>query len=123
MNKKEMKKFEKSLLDERDRLAGSIRSIEEASRYEAGRDNSGDLASYAEAGTDSFELETALHIASGESNRLADIEEALVRIAEGTFGVCEMCEKEIPVKRLEVFPAARNCVQCQEQIEKQKSRY
>ena len=123
MNKKEMKKFEKSLLDERDRLAGSIRSIEDASRHEAGRDNSGDLAAYAEAGTDSFELETALHIASDESNRLADIEEALARIQEGNFGLCEMCEKEIPVKRLEVFPAARCCVQCQEQIEKQKSRY
>ena len=123
MNKKEMKKFEKALLEERDRLAGSIRSIEEASRHEAGRDNSGDLASYAEAGTDSFELETALHIASGESSRLADIEEALVRIEAGEFGVCEMCEKEIPIKRLEVFPAARCCVQCQEQIEKQKQRY
>lgn len=123
MNKKEMKKFEKSLLEERDRLAGSIRSIEEASRHEAARDNSGDLAGYAEAGTDSFELETALHIASDESNRLADIEEALLRIQEGTFGVCEDCEKDIPVKRLEVFPAARRCVQCQEAIEKQRQRY
>lgn len=123
MNKKDMKKFEKSLLEERERLAGSIRSIEDASRHEAGRDNSGDLAAYAEAGTDSFELETALHIASDESNRLADIEEALARIQTGDYGNCEMCEKEIPVKRLEVFPAARCCVQCQEQIEKQKSRY
>jgi len=123
MNKKEMKKFEKSLLEERDRLAGSIRAIEEASRSDAGRDGSGDLASYAEAGSDSFELETALHIASGESSRLADIEEALIRIEAGEFGNCEMCEKEIPVKRLEVFPAARCCIQCQEQIEKQKPRY
>lgn len=123
MNKKEMKKFEKALLEERERLAGSIRSIEEASRHEAGRDNSGDLASYAEAGTDSFDLETSLHIASDESNRLADIEEALRRIEDANYGVCEMCEKEIPVKRLEVFPAARCCVQCQEQLEKQKPRY
>ena len=123
MNKRDMKKFEKSLIEERERLAASIRSIEDASRHEAGRENSGDLSAYAEAGTDSFELETALHIASDESSRLADIEEALRRIEEGSFGTCEMCEKEIPVKRLEVFPAARCCVQCQEQIEKQKQRY
>jgi len=123
MNKKDMKRFEKLLLVERDRLSGNIRKIEEASRHEAARDNSGDLAAYAEAGTDSFELETALHIASGESDWLADIAEALKKIEDGTYGNCEMCEKEIPVKRLEAFPSARNCIQCQEQIEKQRHRY
>lgn len=121
MSKKDAKKFEKLLIAERDRLSGSIRNIEDASRYESGRDNSGDLSSYAESGTDNFELETALNIASGESSWLNEVTEALVRIEKGAYGTCEGCEKEIPRKRLEVFPSARFCVTCQSEIEKQKS--
>lgn len=119
MNKRDLKKFEKMLLAERDRLTGSIKSIEDASRYESGRDNSGDLSSYAESGTDNFELETALNIASGESHWLSEVSEALDRIQSGTFGICEGCEKEIPRKRLEAFPSAKFCVPCKEEIEKQ----
>lgn len=121
MNKKDLKKFEKLLMAERDRLTGSIKNIEDASRYESGRDNSGDLSSYAESGTDNFELETALNIASGESNWLNEVSEALVRVQKGTFGTCEGCEKEIPRKRLEAFPSAKYCVPCQEEIEKQRA--
>jgi len=118
MTKKDMKKFEKLLIAERDRLVGSIRTIEDASRHESGRDHSGDLSSYAEAGTDSFELETALNIASGESEWLKDVTDALLRIHEGTYGVCENCDTDIPRKRLEVFPSAKYCVTCKEQFEK-----
>ena len=120
MTKKDLQKFEKLLLAERDRLVGSIRTIEDASRHESGRDYSGDLSSYAETGTDNFELETALNIASGESEWLKDVAEALERVREGSYGVCEMCEKDIPKKRLEVFPSAKHCVQCKEQLEKQR---
>lgn len=119
MTDKELKKFEKLLIDERTRLSGSIRNIEDISRNESGRDNTGDLSSYAESGTDNFELETALNIASGESNWLNEVTDALRRVQDGTYGVCENCEKDIPKKRLEVFPSARFCVQCQEQFEKE----
>jgi DnaK suppressor protein len=123
MNKRELKKFEKLLLDERAKLVGSIRNIESASRNESGRQSAGDLSSYAETGTDNFELETALNIASAESDRLMVIDECLERIADGTYGECEMCEETIPRPRLEVFPAARYCVGCQSQIEKEKNSY
>lgn len=120
MTKKDLKKFEKLLLNERDRLSGSIRSIEEASRTDAGRDNNGDLTSYAETGTDNFELETALNIASGESVWLREISDALKRINDGSYGVCDNCKEQIPRKRLEVFPSARHCVACQSAFEKKK---
>lgn len=121
MNKRDMKKFEKLLLTEAERLHGSIRNIEEASRNESPRESSGDLSSYAESGTDSFELETALNIASGESEWLNNIAEALRRLKDGTYGTCEMCESPIPKKRLEVYPSARYCVGCQEQYEKEQA--
>jgi len=120
MNKRELKRFEKMLLDERARLLKSIRNIEDESRAEGNRERSSDLSSYAESGTDNFELETALNIASSESERLAEIDDALQRIKDGTYGICEGSGKPIPKKRLEAFPAARYCVEYQEELEKQQ---
>lgn len=121
MNKKESKKFEKLLLTERDRLSTGLRQIEEDTLYETTTGNAGDLTSYAEVGTENFERETALNIASGESQRLREVSEALQRIQSGSYGICEGCEKEIPRKRLEVFPAARFCVECQAKLERDGS--
>ncbi len=120
MNKKDLKKFEDKLLSERARLTGNIRTIEDASRHDLGRDNSSDLSSYAESGTDNFELETSLNIASGASDWLGNVEDALKRLQAGTYGVCEMCHQEIPMKRLEVFPSARHCVACQDKLERKR---
>ncbi|MDX9973902.1 MAG: TraR/DksA C4-type zinc finger protein [FCB group bacterium] len=118
MNKKEAKKFEKLLITELDRLSTGLRQLEEDTLYEASSGNVGDLTSYAEVGTENFERETALNIASGETQRLREVSEALQRIQGGSYGVCEGCEKEIPRKRLEVFPAARFCVECQSKLER-----
>jgi DnaK suppressor protein len=41
---------------------------------------------------------------------------ALRRIAEGTYGACQRCDRSIPVERLEVLPHARFCVPCQEKV-------
>ena len=43
---------------------------------------------------------------------LSDVERALVKIADGTFGICESCGKEIAAARLEAMPAARLCIDC-----------
>jgi DnaK suppressor protein len=45
---------------------------------------------------------------------LADTTEALKRMADGTYGVCERCRHDIPVERLEILPHARSCVPCQQ---------
>ena len=85
MNKRDAQKYEKLLIAELERLTGHIRSIEESALQESVRETTGDLSSYAEAGTDNFERETALNIASNESDRLRDINEAIDRIHQGTF--------------------------------------
>jgi DnaK suppressor protein len=118
MNKRDMKKFEKLLFAERDRLSVGIRKFEEDTLYQPASDNTADFTSYAEVGTDNFDRETALNIASGESERLQEVAEALGRIKDGTYGNCEECEAEIPRKRLEAFPAARHCVECKSKLEK-----
>lgn len=118
MNKRDAKKFEKLLRMEHERLTEGIKRIEESTRGESGLKGNGNLSSYAEVGTDNFERETALHIASDESEWLKDISDALDRIGQGSYGICEGCETTIPRKRLEVFPSARYCVECQSQIER-----
>lgn len=121
MNKKDSKKFEKMLLGELNRLSEGIRKIEESALHESVRETTGDLYSYAETGTDNFERETALNIATGESQRLREVADALQRIENGSYGVCEGCEEAIPRKRLEVFPAARYCIKCKSKLEKEGS--
>lgn len=118
MNKKDAKKFEKLLLDERDRLTSGIKRLEEDTLYQPANDQTADIASYAEVGTDNFERETALSIASNEAARLRDVADALERIRRGNYGICEGCEKPINPKRLEVFPSARYCIECQSKLEK-----
>lgn len=118
MNKRDAKRFEKMLLAERDRLTEGIRRLEEETLYESIQESSGDLSSYAETGTDNFERETALNIANGESQLLNNVSDALRRIENGTYGVCEGCDEKIPKKRLDVFPSARYCVDCQSRLER-----
>lgn len=124
MNKRDLKKFEKLLLEERARLSGSVQNIEEASRNSTtGNEHTGDFASYAEQGTDNNTLETALTIAGAESDRITEIDDALERIRKGTYGICEGSGKPIPVKRLEAFPAARFSIEHQEELEKERRQY
>ena len=45
------------------------------------------------------------------------IDEALLRLADGTYGICEDCSHEISARRLKAVPFARRCIQCQEKTE------
>jgi RNA polymerase-binding protein DksA len=122
MNKRELKKFEKLLLAERERLLKGVKAIERETLYQPTSDyNISDPNSSAEAGTDHIERETALRVAGAESEMLLEIDEALERIKNGTYGVCEGSGEPIPKKRLEVFPTARYTVEYQSELEKQRN--
>lgn len=122
MRKRELKKFQNLLFAEREHLRKGIKTIEENTMEGTERETGGgDLTSFAEAGTDNSERDTALKVASGESLWLRDVADALQRIEDGSFGVCEGCTEDVPVKRLEVFPSARYCIKCQSKIEKEGS--
>lgn len=76
----------------------------------------------ADAGSDAYDRDFALSLLSQEQDALFEIDEALKRIAKGTYGVCEMSGKNIPKARLEARPFARFTVECQNEIER-KNRY
>jgi RNA polymerase-binding transcription factor len=62
--------------------------------------------------------------AQADANRrmLRRVEEALRRIREGAFGVCEHCGGEIPLARLKAIPWAKYCIHCQEELESDRQR-
>jgi RNA polymerase-binding transcription factor len=119
MNKRDARKYGKLLEAERARLSAGIRKLEEETLYQPTSENTSDLSSLAEVGTDNFERETALNIACNESEMLQEIADALERIEQGTYGTCEGCECDIPRQRLQVFPSARHCVGCKSRLEKE----
>lgn len=60
------------------------------------------------------EREYAMLAIDRDTQMLREVRSALARLADGTFGVCEECDREIPARRLKAVPWARRCVSCQE---------
>ena len=79
---------------------------------------SGDIYDQASSERD---RELDLLLGDREREKLRNIDEALMKIDEGEYGICEECEEEIPVGRLKIVPFARYCVRCKADIEKQQA--
>ena len=73
----------------------------------------------ADVGTETFEREKDLSILENVEAELADIEHALARLSDGTYGICEACGRRIDEARLEALPAARLCLEDQAKAEQQ----
>ena len=125
-DKKELERFKKLLQEIRRKFAGDLQHLEGDSLNTNQRDASGDLSGYsfhmADMATDNFDREFTLGLASNEQQSLNMIDDALRKIDEGGYGVCEDCAKAITQKRLLAMPYARFCIKCQETEEKKKRR-
>jgi RNA polymerase-binding transcription factor DksA len=76
----------------------------------------------ADIGTETFEREKDLSILEQIDSELGDVEWALKRLDDGTYGTCEVDGKPIPEERLEAMPAARLCKEHQAEAERQAAR-
>lgn len=76
----------------------------------------------ADLGTEVFEQEKTHSILSSVEEELTEVERALERIADGSYGKCEACHKPIPAARLAALPAARFCVEDQTLAEREARR-
>jgi DnaK suppressor protein len=77
--------------------------------------DAGDSADVAfEAGSD----EMASHLAELDSRELSQIDRALARLKQGTYGLCESCHTKIPIGRLNALPYTTLCINCQREMEK-----
>jgi len=69
--------------------------------------------------SDERDQEISLLLGDRDRDKLRAIDEALERIEEGEYGLCEQCEEEIGQGGLETLPFTRLCVACQEQVERE----
>ena len=123
LNKTQLKQFKQLLLQERAKFAGVIRTLaQEASKNP--REASGDLSSYtvhmADMSADTYERELVSSLASSEQIVLYQIEDALKRIEEGTYGACQQCQKPISLSRLRAVPYTSLCISCQRTKEQKR---
>jgi RNA polymerase-binding protein DksA len=75
-------------------------------------DSAGD--DQADTGSKTFEREQEISLANSILERITQVERALERLAEGSYGWCERCGSAIPVERLAAFPSATLCVRCKQ---------
>jgi DnaK suppressor protein len=115
MNKKELEEFKKMLLRRRAHLSGEVDKLAE----EAPTLHFPSTFHMADVASDSFEKELNLDFIQMDSAELQNIDEALARIEQGTFGACESCGKPISKTRLRAVPHARLCIECKREEEGQ----
>lgn len=114
--------FKQILLEKRKEIINSVSEMKDEALNKSMLDASGDLSSMpihmADLGSDTYEQEFALGLMDSERKLLQEIDEALQRIQEGTFGICEGTGEPISKARLEAKPWARYCVEYAQMLEK-----
>ncbi len=116
LDKKTITKFKKILLKEREQIVGEVKQITESSK-EMGQDGTQDIGDEA---ANIYNKQVLLSLNENERTRLQEVDEALDRIENGTYGICEECGGPISLKRLEVRLVAKYCVPCLTKLEKGK---
>jgi DnaK suppressor protein len=110
------------LLALRARLQGDMTQMED-NVLNKEHNNSTSMPNHmAELGSDNFEQELTLSLLGSEKDALDQIDGALKRIEDGSYGQCEMCSGKIPESRLEAIPYAARCIHCASQQEESQGR-
>ncbi|MES2693064.1 MAG: TraR/DksA C4-type zinc finger protein [Verrucomicrobiota bacterium] len=120
------KRYHKLLLDLRAHLTEGIERHSEETLKRSAKDDTGDLSSYgqhmADAGTDTFDRDFALSMVANEQEALSEIEAAIKRIHDGSYGVCEITQKPIAKERLLAVPFTRYSAEAQKDLERNRHR-
>ena len=122
---KDNSKFKELLLNIKARLRGDVAQLTQEALSSSVDGNSKSPTHLAELGTQSYEQEFSLQFIENDQEVMSEIDDALYRIEQGTFGLCEGCladnksntKSRIPKGRLKVIPYARNCVECERKRE------
>jgi YteA family regulatory protein len=113
--------FKELLLDERKRVTAAIENLHDDHQgtlsEEAGEETAYDNH-LADTATETYDRELDYTLEENSEHVLADIDAALKRIEDGTYGTCTNCGKQIPQERLEARPYATLCIDCQRRRER-----
>jgi len=115
LSRGEMSEFKALLLLRKKILRDDVKGLENEA-MKKGSDAAGDLSTLpmhmADMGTDTFEQDMSLGLMENEADELREVDDALDRIRDATYGMCETCRKKIPKERLKAIPYARLCLSC-----------
>ena len=119
MNKKELKKFKTMLEDSKKQLLlAAKKTLTEESSFDTD-----DLPDEIDLASSEYTQSMIFKLRDREKFLLAKIDKALARIETGNFGICEKCEEEISMKRLEARPVTTLCIRCKEEQEQKEKSY
>ena len=119
MNSKDLKRFKKMLEDSKAALLENARkTLMEESNFDTD-----DLPDEIDLASSEYAQSMVFRLRDREKFLLKKIERALLRIEEGSFGICERCEEDISPKRLEARPVTTLCIRCKEEQEKKERSY
>ena len=125
--KDELAFFRAQLQKQLDLIQGNLDALAGDNLKRSPIEASGDISAHsthmADQGTDNFDRELALNLASSRQESLYDIEDAIRRVDEGTYGACESCGGAIELPRLKALPFAKKCMSCQNAAERGRTKY
>ncbi|HBA70705.1 MAG TPA: molecular chaperone DnaK [Geobacter sp.] len=101
-----------------DTLREISKSVRNGTEAVAAIEPGGDIYDQASSERD---RELGLLLGDREREKVHNIDEALLRIDEGEYGICEECDEEIPLGRLKAMPFTRHCVKCKSDLEKMQA--
>lgn len=116
LKKSDIAKFKKKLEELRAQLTHTLKGS--TAEVKTPDEATGYSQHQADQGTDDFDRTISLEVTSREYHILRQIERALEKIDENTYGVCDITGEDIPIARLEAVPYATMTVKAQEQLEK-----
>lgn len=116
LKKDDIKTFKSRLLEMRSQLTHTLAETQQ--EVKRPDEATGYSQHQADQGTDDFDRTINLELTQAEMNLLRQIDHALEKIDEGTYGICDITKEEIPLKRLEAIPYACMTVSAQEKFEK-----
>jgi DnaK suppressor protein len=119
LNQKDVKRFKK-MLDESKRalLVNARKTLMEESNFDTD-----DLPDEIDLASSEYSQSMIFRLRDREKFLLKKIDKALGRIETGNFGICERCEDEISIKRLEARPVTTLCIRCKEEQEKKEKSF
>lgn len=121
--KKQLQDVEKKLTAEREELLKQMEELDRqthTAQSEASGEASFEPDEFADAGTATFERERDFSLAANVKDILEQVEHALERVSEGTYGTCESCGKAIAADRLRALPHASLCIDCKKLEERRR---
>ncbi len=113
-------KIKQSLMNEKEHLERDLANFSKQSTHTTGDDSGASFPDYGdkedENAAEVAEYAANLSLGQDFEKILRDVNEALARLAKGTYGICKYCKKQIQEKRLLARPTSSACVECKKAI-------